>query len=255
MQYPQIDKYADMDSAIHRWDPRAKLVAMLCLIFSIVLIPDARVALGGLLVAVFLLLISRLPLNFVAKRLIWVGLFILPLFMLILLTHSEGHEIVRFSFLAITSDGLEAAVLIVARAMAAVMLTLCMVGTMRFETTIKALESLKVPTKLTQLIMFTYRYIFALIDEFHGMSRSLASRGFNRGMSVHTLTTIAKVIAILFVRSHERAERVYHAMVSRGYEGNVETTIEFRMHKMDVAKAATLVVVGLSLNLSCLMVA
>lgn len=252
IEFPQIDKHAGLDSPIHRWDPRAKLVAMLCLIFAVVLVTDVRMALVGLLVAVLLVIISRLPLGFIAKRLMEVSPFVLSLALIILFTHERGDEIARFFFLSITDDGLERAVLITARAMAAIILTLCMIGTMTFETTIKALEKLKVPTKLNQLIMFTYRYIFVLSDEFSSMSRSVTSRGFNSGADVHTFTTIAKMMGMLFIRGYERAERVYHAMASRGYEGRLETMTEFRMHKMDIVKAVTLIAIGLALNLCCL---
>ncbi len=84
------------------------------------------------------------------------------------------------------------------------------------------------------------------------MSRSVTSRGFNSGADVHTFTTIAKMMGMLFIRGYERAERVYHAMASRGYEGRLETMTEFRMHKMDIVKAVTLIAIGLALNLCCL---
>ena len=225
---------------------------MVCLILAVVVIPDAGMALIGLLVAMLLALISRLPLGFVLKRLLLVSPFVFSLCLLILFTHEGGDEIARFSFLSITSGGLERATLIAARAMAAIILTLCMLSTMKFEATIKALEHLKMPTKLTQLLMFTYRYIFVLGDEFSSMSRSLTSRGFNKGTNLHTMTTLAKMFGMLFTRSYERADRVYDAMVSRGYDGKMETVAEFRMHKTDMVKAITLIATGLALNLCCL---
>lgn len=225
---------------------------MVCLILAVVVIPDAGMALIGLLVAMLLVLISRLPLGFVSKRLLLVIPFVFSLCLLVLFTHEGGGEIARFSFLSITSDGLERAILIAARAMAAIILTLCMLCTMKFETTIKALEHLKIPTKLTQLLMFTYRYIFVLGDEFSSMSRSLTSRGFNKGTNLHTMTTLAKMFGMLFTRSYERADRVYDAMVSRGYDGRMETVAEFRMHKTDMVKTITLIATGLALNLCCL---
>lgn len=206
-------------------------------------------SLAGLLVAMLLVLVSRLPLSFVAKRLLAVFPFVISLCLLILFTHREGDEMAGFLFLSITSGGLIRTTLIFARAMAAVTLVLCMLGTMKFETTIKALEHLKVPTKVTQLLMFTYRYIFVFIDEFSSMSRSLASRGFDKRTNIHTLTTLSKMVGILFVRSYERADRVYNAMASRGYDGSLATIAEFRMHGMDTLKAVTLIAVGLALNL------
>lgn len=251
IQYPEIDRYANLTSPIHRWDPRAKLVAMLCLILSVVLVPDIRMALVGLAIAVFMVIASRLPTEFVLKRITWVGFFVVPLFLLILLTRHEGEEIASIFSLTITAGSLEQASLIAVRALAAVMLLLPMIATMKFDTTIKALEQLGVPGKLTQLILFTYRYIFVLIDEVQTMSRSLASRGFERKLSIHMLTTNAKLIGMLFIRSYERAERVHHAMFSRGYDGNFHTLAEFKMCKLDVAKASVLITFAIALNVYC----
>ena len=228
------------------------MVGMLCLIFAVVAVPDVFMALAGFIIAVIIVLLSRLPFSFIAKRLLLVVPFVFTLCLLILFTHEGNGEIARVYFLSVTSDGLNRAVLIAARAMAAVTLVLCMLGTMKFENTMKALEHLKVPTKVTQLLMFTYRYIFVLIDEFSAMSRSLASRSFEKGTNLRTMTTLAKMVGMLFIRSFERADRVYNAMVSRGYSGRLETMAEFRMYKMDITKAFVLIALGISINLGCL---
>lgn len=225
---------------------------MVCLIIAVVVVPDMYFALTGVGVALVVMLLARLPVSFIVKRLLVVVPFVFTLCLLILFTHEGGGEIARFGFLSIQAEGLERSVLIAARAMAAVILVLCMLGTMKFENTLKALEHLKIPTKLTQLIMFTYRYIFVLIDEFLGMSRSLASRGFQKGTNLRTVNTLAKMVGMLFIRSYERADRVCNTMVSRGYDGRLQTITEFRMQKKDITKAAVLVAAGLALNLCCL---
>jgi cobalt/nickel transport system permease protein len=226
------------------------VVALFFLIIAVVIIPDVTMALVGLLVSILLLLISRLPLLFVAKRLLVVCPFVLILSLLILFTHEGGYEVARFGFLSITSEGLARAILIAARAMAAINLVVCMLGTIKFETTLKALEHLKVPTKITQLLMFTYRYIFVLIDEFVNMSTSLASRGFEKRTNMRTMTTLSKMVGMMFIRSYERADRVYNAMVSRGYDGRLKTFARFRMHPMDAAKTGIIVVIGLAINVN-----
>ncbi|GAG34936.1 unnamed protein product, partial [marine sediment metagenome] len=90
--HPEIDKYAGLSSPIHNWDPRAKLIAILCLIVAIVLIPDLEIALIGLAIALTLVLISRIPPSFILKHMIGVTMFILPLFVIISLTPSGGIE-------------------------------------------------------------------------------------------------------------------------------------------------------------------
>ena len=57
VEYPEIDRYAGLSSPLHRWEPRAKLVAILCLIFSVVLIPNLKMAFVGLAIALLLVFI------------------------------------------------------------------------------------------------------------------------------------------------------------------------------------------------------
>ena len=249
IDYPEIDKYAGLSSPIHNWDPRAKLVSILCLIFAVVLIPDVKMAFAGLTIALILVLISRIPFSFVLKQLRWVMLFIFPLFVLILLTYHQGEEIARFHFLSVTSGGLEWASLIAIRALAAVILIFPMIATLRFDTTVKALERLKIPNKLVQMMMFTYRYIFVFVVELQRIWRSLESRGFRAKINIYAIQTVGKVIGTLFLRSHDRAERVYNAMSSRGYGGSLRTLDEFEMRSKDVLKAS--LIIGVAVALHC----
>jgi len=108
-----------------------------------------------------------------------------------------------------------------------------MIGTMRVDTTIKALDRLKVPNSLVQMLMFTYRYIFVFVDEFQRIWRAMESRGFKLRTTLNALRTIGKALGMLFVRSYERAERVYRAMRSRGYMGSQKTLVEFEIRMKD----------------------
>jgi cobalt/nickel transport system permease protein len=248
IEYPEIDRYASLDSPLHRFDPRAKLIAFLFLIFSVVLIPDLKVAFVGLFFAVFLLILSRIPLTFVLSYLKWVAMFVLS-FLVILMFTFPGEEIASFYFLSISAEGLYTGSLITVRAFSAVILIFPMIGTMRFDTTIKALEGLKVPNSLVQMLMFTYRYIFVFIDEFQRIWTAMVSRGFKLRTTLYALRTIGKALGMLFVMSYERAERVYRAMRSRGYTGNQKTLVEFEIHKKDYMLAVFIIVFAVSLHI------
>ncbi len=248
IQYPEIDRYSALSSPIHDWDPRVKLVSILILIFSIVLLYDLKLAFIGLIVAVIMLFISKIPLRFVGVYLKWVSFFILPFFLIMPFT-VQGTELYRFHVLSVTYEGVTYALLICVRAFSAALLIFPMIGTMKFGTTIKALESLKVPNKLVQMVMFTYRYIFVLTSELQSMLRSMNSRGFAMRLSMQTPRTLGKAIGMLFVRSYERSERVYNAMVSRGYVGNIRTSHPFKLRDKDWLKAFP--VIGIAIGLHC----
>lgn len=232
MEYPEIDRYASLSSPLHRFDPRVKIISFIILVFSIVLLPTVELALVGLVASLLLLLVSNLPIRFVLQHIRWVFLFIVP-FLIIMPFTVKGNEIYHIGGLSITGEGLEFGFLVSIRALAAVMLIFPMIGTMRFDTTLKALYQLKVPNLLVQMLMFTYRYIFIFIDEFSRMLTAMMSRGFRIGTNYHTLTTIGRAVGMLLVRSYERAERVYQAMLSAGYTGNPRTLFEFKSTPKD----------------------
>lgn len=236
MHLPEIDKYSHLQTYLHSWDPRAKIASFSFLILSIVLLEKLPVALMGFALAWALVLSSRIPLRFVFKHLRWVLLFV-SIFLVLMSIFIPGEELVSLYFLAMTQEGVRRGSLIALKALAITVLIFPMIGTTPFPTTIKALEGLRVPHVLVQIISFTYRYTFLSIDEGRRMLIALTSRGFERKIDLHTLKTLGKLIGMMFVRSYERTERVYQAMASRGYEGRMVTLHEFHLRGGDIWKA------------------
>lgn len=247
----EIDRYAGIPSPIHRWDPRFRLVSIFTLIFSVILLYNIQLVVIGMIFAIILTYISKIPLSFVLSRMKLVFIFVIPFFVIIPFTIiGTGVEIASFGGITLSYRGIEYvkfAALIVLKALTAVMLIFPMIGTSRMDITIKALEGLHLPNKLVQMFAFTYRYIFVLDDEFTRMDRSLTSRGFKRRGNLYTLITTSKAIAMLFVKSYERADRVFYAMRSKGYSGTVATLHEFHARRQDWVNMA--VVVGFALLL------
>ena len=96
----------------------------------------------------------------------------------------------------------------------------CMVlltATTRFTDLLGALQQAHAPRLLVTTLALTYRYLFLLIDEAGRMLRARRSRTFVRDRW-STWRSLATVAALLFVRSSERAERVYSAMCARGWK-------------------------------------
>jgi len=81
------------------------------------------------------------------------------------------------------------------------------------------LKSLGVPGKFTQLLMVSYRYIFVIEQEYQRLQRAAKIRGFQPGTNLHTYRTYAYLAGMLFVRASMRAQRVYQAMLCRGFRG------------------------------------
>jgi cobalt/nickel transport system permease protein len=93
-------------------------------------------------------------------------------------------------------------------------------STTPFPQLIKGLERLGSPNVFTVLISFMYRYSFILIDEMQRMKRARDSRSFGERW-LYQLKTMGHMVGTLFLRSFNRGERVYFAMLSRGYHGTM----------------------------------
>jgi len=250
----EIDRYAGLSSPIHRWDPRLRIISIIVLIFSIVLLYNLPLIVISTIFAIILVYISKIPFSFILARLKLVFFFVLPFFIIIpfTLTHT-GVGIASFGAIVVSYRGFESvlfAAMIVLKALTSVMLIFPMIGTSRIDITIKALEGLHLPNQLVQMFAFTYRYIFVLSDEFMQTERSLASRGFKRRTDMYTIVTISKAIAMLFVKSYERADRVFYAMRSKGYSGNIATLHEFNARRQDWINAAIVLVFAILLHVA-----
>ncbi len=248
MHLPEIDTFAHLDSPLHAWDPRTKIVSFSILLISIVLLKDLTAVLIALALAIVLVLLSRIPFSFVLIHLRWVLLFVATLFLVLSLT-TPGDPAARLWVLSISWQGLELGLLVALRAISAVLLIFPMMGTTRFDRSLKALERLRIPASMVQLVMFTHRYIFLLLDEGRRMSVAARSRGWKRKTNALTLRLTANLVGMLLVRSLERAEHIRDAMLSRGYTGKIETIEDFRVSRGDLIKTLLVTTGAFTLHL------
>ncbi len=214
------ERYSRLGSPIHRWDPRARIVSLFVLIFSVALAGDIPQALAGLFISFLLIMISRLPLSHVARFMKWPILFLLP-FVVILPLTAGGEPLFSISILSPSAQGLFLGLLFFIRGTGAALLSLLIVGTAPFTVTIKALQDLGLPGSLTQIFLFAYRYVFLLGEELQTMIRSMESKGFVKKSNSRTAWVLAKALAMILIRSYERSENVFLAMLSRGYSGKI----------------------------------
>jgi cobalt/nickel transport system permease protein len=231
----RVDFIPQADSPIHRLDPRWKLAAVLLAVAGTAVVQTLPAAAGALLVALILLLISRLPARWYLTRVGTVGLF-LGLFVLFLpfTVHGSEAETWRLGPLSVSLPGLLLALRLLAKATAILTLMLVLLATAPPEATFKAARALHVPGLLVQLAMLTIRYTFLFAGELARMRVALRVRGYRNRASRHSYRTIGHVAGTLLVRGYERAERVGQAMRCRGFDGRFRSVTEFRTTAADV---------------------
>jgi len=227
MEHNFLDRYSDLDSLIHKLDPRTKLITTIAFIFAVVLTPATEwqaFACYFTLVA-SLVLLSKLPLLYVLKR----ALVIIPFVLLVGIFNlfRSGEAVASLHIwhwqVSITQEGLLVFWNVFVKASLSMLSLILLSSTTKFSNLLKGLQQLRMPRVMVMILSFAYRYIFVLVDEAMRMRRARDSRNFG-GKRVSQIRTIGNMIGILFLRSYERGERVYAAMVSRGYDGQIRET-------------------------------
>jgi len=248
MHFDAFDRFHESVSFVHRLDPRVKVSVTLAFILSNALLPDgAWIAFAcSWLFLLLVNMLSDLGFAYSLKR----SFVALP-FALIAITvlfSVPGNALTSFHFLfwdlTITDAGFLRFISIVIRSWLSVQMAIMLVATARFPDIVHALEHLRVPSILTTIIAFLYRYLFVLADEVFRLLRARESRsasvaGSRSGGSVVWRARVAGNMAgQLFIRSYERSDRVYNAMLSRGYTGHLQTMSPHELHRVDYVTTA-----------------
>lgn len=233
MHADAFDRYHHGEGPLHRLDPRVKVVLTVAFILSNALLPDGAWAAFGLVWILILLanLSSGLGVDFSFRRSFIALPFALAAVSAIFIP--AGQPLAEWSLgplkLVPTDVGLIRFASIMLRAWLSVQAGILLVSVTQFPDMIHAFEHLRVPAILTTIIAFLYRYLFVLTDEVMRLlrardSRSAALPGLKSGRSVFWRARVAGNMAgQLFLRSYERSDRIYSAMLSRGYQGQMRT--------------------------------
>ncbi len=213
----EIDQFAFLQSPIHAWDGRIKVVGLLSLIFAFALIDKLILVPAMVVIAVVFFAIAKIPWSYLFSRLKLPGVFIGAI--IIFLPFVAGSNIIAsLGPIDIRGDGLLSALLVLARFFSIFTLALVLFASETFLDTVKALRALKCPDILADMVLLTYRYLFQIGEYFNTMRRAARLRGFRGNqLSVANVTTLASLLGHMFVRSFEQSEQVYRAMVLRGY--------------------------------------
>jgi len=225
--------FAAGDSLIHRLDPRIRVIVATLAAVLVALAHSPVVALGGLLLAVVGLGLARLDWRQVTWRLFAVNGLIIFLW-LVLPFSQPGAPALHLGPLTATWPGVELAGLLTLKSNAIILTIIVLVATIPVTTLGQALHHLHLPDKLCHLLLFTYRYLHVLEQEYHRLQQALKVRGFVPRTGLHTYRTYAYLVAILLVRSCDRAERVYQAMLCRGFQGRFYSLRQFALGRRDI---------------------
>jgi len=215
MRLDALDRADDGgDGPLDRLDARVKLVATVAYVVAVVLTPPGRWwALGaeGMALAAVIAISGVPPLGLLRR---WLGFLALVGFLAA--TVAPGHpDRARLGLAAVAGS-------ILARNSLAFLAMAVLVRVTPFRSLLAAMGRLGLPRALVSTLQFMERQIHILADELGRMARARRSRTFGRSGRLG-FSALAGLIAMLFLRSFERGERVHAAMLARGWDGTARS--------------------------------
>lgn len=215
--------YHDGESAVHRLPGEVKVAALVVFVLAVVATPREMFWPFGIYALILLTIwgLARIPLRWILPRmLIEVPFLVLA----VLLPFAEGGRRIEIAGLSLSVAGLYAAWGIVIKGTLGVAASLTIAATTTARELPLALSRLGMPALVTSVLVLMVRYIDVLSAEAGRMRMARMSRG-DSPHALHQAGATAKSVGALFLRSYERGERVYLAMLSRGYDGTVPALV------------------------------
>lgn len=234
-----LDTLSYKDTFVHRLDPRVKILVSFIFILFVVSFPKYEIPglMPFFIYPVFLLTVGDIPLRAIAKKVLFISPFAIfigifnPLF---------DTDIILTPFGLQISGGWISFLSIIIKFILTVSTALLLIAVTSFPGICEGLERLKFPRLLVIQLLFLYRYLFVLLEETLRMVRAREARSF--GQKGKEIKTFIRLISILLLRTLERSEKIYQAMLSRGFRGEIRVLKKHRLKPKDTLFALTSVI-------------
>jgi cobalt/nickel transport system permease protein len=239
-------------SRIHALPPECKIAAQLTFVVIVVATPREAVWAFGAYAAIVaaVALAAALPLGFVVKRLAIELPFVAFAFLLPFIASGDRLEVLGVS---VSREGLWGAWNILAKGTIGVAVSVIVASTTTMPELLRGFDRLRLPKAFTSIASFMVRYLDVIAEEMRRMRIARMSRGHDPRW-IWQARAVAASAGALFLRSYERGERVYLAMMSRGYTGQMPMSGEVAATPGAWVAALSLPVVGLAVCLVAWMV-
>lgn len=230
LELRSLDELTNGDSVIHRLNPVVKLITTLA--FLVIVASFSKYDLAGLIPLIFypvlLISLAGLPAGMLAKR----TLLALPFVVFVGIFNPilDQTTLMHVGPLAI-SGGVVSFCSIMIRFTLTVLAALILVATTGIDAICGALSKLRVPHVVVVQILFLYRYLYVFIEEVGKTIRAHSLRSpYSSGIKFRVWGSF---VGLLLLRTLDRAQRIYHAMLCRGFDGQLRILRSWRLTKSD----------------------
>lgn len=144
-----------------------------------------------------------------------------------------GKKIFHFLKFSATYEGIKYTFLITAKANLIFITNFILIFSTHPVRVIHALHHLHLPRKLVNIFFLSTRYIPVIEKEKNRLQKAMKIRCFIPKNDIHTYRTIGNLLGLIILRSYERGERIYKAMILRNFSGIFWTYHHFKWSKKD----------------------
>jgi cobalt/nickel transport system permease protein len=230
-----LDTLSYKQTFVHKINPGIKLVVTLAFILSVVSLPKYEVhrLLPFFVFPVFVITAGDIPARVILKKVAFVSPFVLLAGMFNPLL--DTNVFYRIWGIPV-SGGWVSYVSIIIKFVLTISSALLLIATTSFPGICIALDRAHVPKIFVMQLLFLYRYLFVLAEELMRIVRARNMRAF--GKHGRDIRTFISITGTFLLRSMERAERIYQAICSRGFDGSVRLLRDVEIRFTDIAYAA-----------------
>lgn len=206
-------------SPVHRLPPQVKVASAFTFVFLVAITPREAVwAFGVYAVALAgLTMLSRVRFQFVLLRLLGVLPFVAFAFLIPFVASGDHIDVFGVS---VSREGLWGSWNIIAKATIGATTSILLAATTEVPDILTGMTRLRVPVVFTSIAGFMIRYLELIVEEVGRIRMAMTARGYDPRW-LWQAKPIAASAGAMFIRSYERGERVYDAMVARGFTGSM----------------------------------
>ncbi len=191
------------NSIIHKSGGAAKIIFAVFMLSGFLLSSELKKIVFLLTIIILVSLLSEIPLKTAF------GLLVYPLFFS------------SFFALLIISESSQAGLLIILKASGAAFSMIWLILTTPY-VEIFSILSIIFPSLVVDILFFTYRSFFILLEKLENIMKSIKLKGgYHFFDIIKNLKNIAGIIGLLIIHSFEMSERMYKIYSLRGYDGKL----------------------------------
>lgn len=216
---------------IHRWEPRTKLVTGIIMTFLLVSLRTPRLLIYLYLGMTGLLTSMGFSVKILVKRTIYVFPFLI--FMAIPLLIGGG--------IPPSDERVTLVLLLTFKSLTSLYIMFMIFSSQPIIELLNGLAYMKLPKLFISIVFLSWRYVFLLGEKLSNMYKALIARLFKPNVRKSSLKIYGQVMGGMLIKSIDTSDKVYRAMVSRGFDGTIPTSQPKEIKSMDIVKSVLMI--------------